>query len=175
MDNTKSDCSTQDLVPSACHYEQQMRDLQVKYHPDCPNEDAILPPAKHGDVGFDLKLWIEEPGGILNILPQRMVNIRTGVHIKLPTGYWGDIRSRSSTFAKRKLFVMNGTIDEGYTGEISIFIWNPTLDAHELRNGDRLAQLVIIPRIVPQLNVVEELPITDRGTSGFGSTDEEKK
>jgi dUTP pyrophosphatase len=154
--------------------------LMVRVHPECPNESPILPPAKPGDVGYDLKVWIE-PGmyqgdgqfiaGEFVINPQKMVNIRTGVYVKLPEGYWGDIRPRSSTFAKRKLFIMGGTIDEGYTGEISIFIWNPTLEPHPVHNGDRLAQLVITPRVTPPIEVVGDLPETARGDSGFGSTD----
>lgn len=143
--------------------------LLVRVHDECKNKDAISYPKKSGDVGYDLKLWIPEGEFVIN--PQRMMNIRTGVFIKIPEGHWGDIRSRSSTFSKRHLFVMGGTIDEGYTGEISVYVWNPTLDPHSVRNGDRLAQLVICPRVAPQIAVVNELPVTDRGESGFGSTD----
>lgn len=142
--------------------------LMVRVHPECPNDSPILAPAKAGDVGYDLKVWIQEEKLIVN--PQKMINIRTGVYVKLPEGYWGDIRPRSSTFAKRKLFIMGGTIDEGYTGEISIFIWNPTLEPHPIKNGDRLAQLVITPRVTPPIEIVGDLPNTERGESGFGST-----
>lgn len=143
--------------------------LLVRVHQDCNNEDPISLPAKDGDVGYDLKAWV--PEGHIVIMPQKMFNIRTGVSFKLPHGYWGDIRPRSSTFAKRKLFVMGGTIDEGYTGEISIFVWNPTLEPHTVRDGDRLAQLVILHRNTPEIEVVRDLPDTVRGSSGFGSTD----
>jgi len=146
-----------------------MNSLMVRIHPECDNIDPILSPLKDGDVGYDLKLWIPETIYIVN--PQKMINIRTGVHIKLSTAYCCEIRSRSSTFAKRKLFIMGGTIDEGYTGELSIFIWNPTLEAHTVTNGDRLAQLVIHKRYVPNIEFVSDLPVTSRGASGFGSTD----
>lgn len=149
-------------------------ELMVYVHPDCKNNNPISYPAKDGDVGYDLKVWLTEYGHTIDeitINPQRMINVRTGVSIKLPHGTWGDIRSRSSTFATRKLFIMNGTIDEGYTGELSIFIWNPTLEPHIVKNGDRLAQLVICPRLVPTINKIDKLPTTDRGISGFGSTD----
>jgi dUTP pyrophosphatase len=142
--------------------------LMIRTHPECKNKDPISYPAKEGDVGYDLKSWV--PEGKMTILPQRIVNIRTGVYIKLPEGYWGDIRPRSSTFAKRSLFVMGGTIDTGYTGEISVFIWNPTLEPHDVENNDRLAQLVIIPRFTPPIQLVNDLPATVRGDSGFGST-----
>lgn len=142
--------------------------LMVRVHPECPNENPISAPAKPGDVGYDLKIWLQSDTDTIN--PQKMINIRTGVYVKLPEGYWGDIRPRSSTFAKRNLFIMGGTIDEGYTGEISIFIWNPTLEPHPIHNGDRLAQLVITPRVTPSIEVVGDLPSTARGESGFGST-----
>lgn len=143
--------------------------LLVKIHPDCKNPSPIAPPAKDGDVGMDLKCWILE--GKLVIKPHEMLDIRTGVFIKLPSGYWADIRPRSSTFAKRKLFIMGGTIDCGYTGEISIYIWNPTNEPHEVINGDRLAQLVVGQIFTPKIEMVDRLPITDRADTGFGSTD----
>ncbi|MCK5611397.1 dUTP diphosphatase [Candidatus Pacearchaeota archaeon] len=143
--------------------------LMVWVHPDCPNKDPILAPTKRGDVGYDLKAWVENGDGIV-VNPQEMTNVRTGVFLKLPPLCWGDIRPRSSTFAKRKLFVMGGTIDGGYVGEISVFIWSPTLKGQTIHNGDRLAQLVIMPRITPPIQLVDELPQTERGDSGFGST-----
>jgi len=142
--------------------------ILVRIHPDCPNDEPILSPAKEGDVGYDLKVWIED--GDVIIPPQEMKNFRTGVFVKLPSSHWGNIRPRSSTFAKRKLFVMGGTIDEGYIGEISVFIWNPTMEAQTISNGDRLAQLIIMPKITPPIEIVDRLPATKRGDSGFGST-----
>lgn len=145
--------------------------LMVRIHPECPNISPILSPAKPGDVGYDLKTWIMGNEETFIVNPQKMVNVHTGVYVKLPEGYWGEIRPRSSTFAKRKLFVMGGTIDEGYTGELLVFIWNPTLEPHPIHDGDRLAQLVIHSRVVPPIEIVGDLPNTTRGMSGFGSTD----
>ena len=101
-----------------------------------------------------------------------MMDLHTGVYIKLPEGTWGDIRPRSSTFARRQLFVMGGTIDTGFVGQLSIFTWNPTNKEHIVKNGDRLAQLVIHQKTVVPFLMVDELPDTTRGESGFGSTDE---
>ena len=148
-------------------------ELMVRIHPDCKNDTPILTPAKPGDVGYDLRAWVENEAGVITINPQRMVNIRTGVFVKLPEGYWGDIRSRSSTFLKRNLFVMSATIDNGYTGEQSTVVWNPTLDPHQVQNGDRLAQLVVLPSFTPKIHIVENLPVTKRGATGFGSTNKE--
>lgn len=147
-----------------------MEELMVRIHPGCPNKDPICPPAKEGDVGFDLRVWIED-GGTFAIKPQQMSNIRTGVFIKLPNNCWGNIRPRSSTFAKHELFIMGGTIDSGYTGELSIYTWNPTNNTVIVNNGDRLAQLIICPRIVPKILLIDDLPHTQRGSTGFGSTD----
>ena len=144
--------------------------LLVKIHPDCKNPSPISKPAKDGDVGYDLKIWSDTENPII-IKPHEMLDIRTGVFIKLPDGYWADIRPRSSTFAKRKLFIMGGTIDSGYTGEISVYIWNPTNEPHEVSNGDRLAQLVIGRIFTPRIEMVDRLPITVRADTGFGSTD----
>jgi dUTP pyrophosphatase len=144
--------------------------LMVRIHPDCPHKNPILPPVKPGDVGYDLLLWTENSHNGVRIEPHEMMNIRTGVYIKIPEGYWGAIRPRSSTFARKKLFVMGGTIDEGYTGEISIFIWNPMNKECKVENGDRLAQLVLMKRYTPDIEIVGELPKTERGESGFGSS-----
>ncbi|KKM15449.1 hypothetical protein LCGC14_1695980 [marine sediment metagenome] len=143
--------------------------LMIRIHPNCPHKDPILPPAKVGDAGFDLKIWLENQNPEY-IPPREMMNIRTGVYLKIPEGYWGAIRPRSSTFAKRKLLVMGGTIDEQFTGEISIFVWNPMDEVCEIRDGDRLAQLLLIPRFTPDIIKVGELPATERSDSGFGST-----
>lgn len=180
-------------------------DFLVKIDPDCSNCNPISMPAKKGDVGYDLKVWIESE--VINnkssfcsinyiarnsaayiyprtdlsmdnenpsvfILPQSMLNIRTGVCVKLPEGYWGSINPRSSTFAKRKLFIMGGIIDEGYIGELSIFIWNPTQESIQIFNGERLAQLIISSRVTPKINIVDQLPQTERGVTCFGSTDQ---
>jgi dUTP pyrophosphatase len=156
-----------------------MQTLKIKVDPECCNKDPILPPAKPGDVGYDLVSWIpkplswphgEEPIGKLVIQPGEMKNIPVGVSIKLPPGTWGSIRPRSSTFAKRQLFVMGGTIDEQYIGPLYIYVWNPGPDEHVVVNGDRLAQLVIMPKIVPAIEVTDDLGASERGVTGFGST-----
>ena len=144
-------------------------DLMIRVHPDCPHNDPILSPAREGDAGYDLRVWIDT-GHPTVLRPHEMSNFRTGVYVKIPEGYWGAIRPRSSTFAKKQLLVMGGTIDEGYTGEISIFIWNPMNNSISVEDGDRLAQLLLIPRFTPPIKIVGQLPETQRGTEGFGST-----
>ena len=144
--------------------------LQVLVNKDCPNKITICKPAKSGDAGFDLVSWIDTKTGKVTIYPHTMVNIRTGMSIKIPRGYWGDIRPRSSTFMKKHLLVMNSVIDEGYVGEISYVVWNPSSNSICINNGDRVAQLVILPRITPSIRYVNRLPNTSRSNAGFGST-----
>lgn len=144
--------------------------LLVRVHPDCPHKDPILPPAKYGDAGYDIRVWVENKDKKKILEPNSSDNIRTGVFVKIPDGYWGSIRPRSSTFAKKKIDIMDGTIDSGYTGEISIYLRNPLNVPVEVSDGDKLAQLVIIKKNTPAIKFVNELPITDRGSSGFGST-----
>jgi dUTP pyrophosphatase len=144
--------------------------LKVRIHPDCPNKDPITSPAKPGDVGMDLKCWIDTSKEYVRIPPHQMMNIRTGVFIELPPKYWAEVKPRSSTFAKRQLFVMGGIIDTAYRGELSVFVWNPSSEVHTVHNGDRLAQLIIMKKNMLQIQMVKTLTKTHRNSSGFGST-----
>ena len=142
--------------------------LQVKVLEDAPFKPPELKPAKEGDVGLDLVLCIKEDKVV--VPAQGFVNVSTGLAVKLPWGTWGSIRPRSSTFAKKRLFIMDGTIDENYTGELRIFIFNPNKYDVILEKGIRLAQLVVHPRVKFTVFYTDELPKTERGDSGFGST-----
>jgi dUTP pyrophosphatase len=95
--------------------------------------------------------------------------IRTGIAVKIPDGYFGLIGNRSS-MGKRGLIVMGAIIDSSYTGELMIMLTNNTDEPHRIEAGDKIAQLLILP--VPQVTVkvVDELPNTARGQSGFGSS-----
>jgi len=144
--------------------------LKVKIDPRCPNKEPICSPAKPGDTGLDIRIWVDNKKGEVNIPPHTMMDITTGASIALPKGYWGSIKSRSSTFAKRHLFVMDGIIDEAYRGTLSVYVWNPNDQGHLVKTGDRLAQLIILPRTVPKIKIVKKLSKTKRNKTGFGST-----
>jgi len=125
-----------------------------------------------GDVGLDLEVWFpkNKPESLV-IMPFAFAWLPTGLKIKVDENCWGCIRPRSSTFMKRKLFVMEGTIDSGYTGDLFIVAFNPSLTAVTVTNGDRLAQLIPIPKFsIVDIQFVTELPLTMRGNRGFGST-----
>jgi dUTP pyrophosphatase len=134
----------------------------------CPISLPIKPPAYEGDIGFDLGAAIEEPSMV--VPPHGFVDVPTFVRIELPKRTWGDIRPRSSTFAKRRLVVMGGTIDNGYRGLLSVFIYNPNPTPVTFDRGDYLAQLVIMHSVVPSMKLEDILPESQRGQAGFGSS-----
>ncbi len=105
------------------------------------------------------------------IWPFCTADMDTGFDIKVPDGHWGTIKSRSSTFKLRRLVVFEGVIDPGYTGMLSVLVWNPTFIPKIVRSGDRLGQLLIHKHIECVTTIVNNMPQTSRGTKGFGSTE----
>lgn len=125
---------------------------------------------KKGDVGFDLEVWSKESDSVF-LKAQSFTNVPTGLRIKVGDNSWGMITSRSSTFIKRKLIVMQGTIDCGYTGDLFVTVYNPNENWVQLHNGESIAQLIPIPMFIDvKVTIVEEMPETERGSTGFGST-----
>lgn len=142
--------------------------LQYMIEPGCPIEVPIKAPAYDGDVGYDLGVAIKDS---TMILPAgAFIDLPTYVRVELPSGMWGDIRPRSSTFSRRKLMVLGGTIDNGYRGLLSVFVFNPNQTDITIHQGDYLAQLVLCPIITPPLEKVSELSVSQRGDKGFGSS-----
>jgi len=129
----------------------------------------VLKRAVSGDVGFDLEVCVKGEETI-EIPPQGFVDIPVGLAIKVPDDAWGMITGRSSTFARRQLLVMQGIIDSGYTGPLYVFVYNFGQEPCEVSNGDRLAQLILVPKYETNVKCVTDLPETSRGENGFGST-----
>lgn len=127
---------------------------------------ATMPSRAHEtDAGLDL-FCIR--GGIVWPWGSRVFD--TGVHIELPPGTWGKIESKSGLNVKRNIVSCGGTIDEGYTGSIKVKLYNLGWKPYRFRDGDKIAQLVILPYIAPELEWADSLEETARGDSGFGST-----
>lgn len=125
-------------------------------------------PKKKGDVGYDM--YCTEDIEIPAYKGKKDVrNVPSGLSMKLPEGYWAEIRPRSST-AKRGLEVTMNTIDNGYTGPLFTQVRNLGNRKIKIKAGERLAQIVIHKIHTPKVEVVNELPETERGDSGFGST-----
>lgn len=139
--------------------------LLVKY--DDPGAFPTLQFAKPGDAGIDLVSTIDSI-----VWGHDSVSVPTGVSVKIPDGYVGIIKARSSTFVKKGLFVVEGVIDSGYTGPLFTILWNPSPLEKRISRGDRLAQLLLMPVLNGPgvIQTVAELPETARGDSGFGST-----
>ena len=97
------------------------------------------------------------------------VTIDTGVHVEIPEGYVGLIKSKSGLNVKHGL-TAEGVIDAHYTGSICVKLYNHTPIEHHFDAGDKIAQLVIVPCLLPELELVDKLEETDRGDNGFGST-----
>lgn len=95
--------------------------------------------------------------------------IDTGVHVEIPAGYVGMLKSKSGLNVKHNL-TSEGVIDAGYTGSIVVKLYNHGNSHVKISKGQKITQLVIMPIITPDLEVVEELEETERGAGGFGST-----
>ena len=133
-----------------------------KLHPN-----AILP--TYGSAcaaGADLYACLEEA---VSILPGQTVKIPTGLAMEIPEGYVGLIKSKSGLNVKHGL-TAEGVIDAHYTGSIRVKIYNHTSQSYRFKAGDKIAQLVIVPCLLPTLELVNSLEETDRGENGFGST-----
>lgn len=120
------------------------------------------------DAGFDLRL-VES----VLVPPGEGVDVKTGLAVAIPTGWYGRIVGRSSALRKRGLLVVEGTIDSGYRGELFSYVFNLGLDSKEfihLEAGESIAQLIVLP--VPSIDwqVVDDLVPSARGEGGFGST-----
>ena len=95
--------------------------------------------------------------------------VNTGVHIEIPEGYVGMVKSKSGLNINKGL-TAEGVIDAGYTGSIRVKLYNHSPFPRHFKSGEKIAQLVLLPIITPDLVRAEILSETDRGNNGFGST-----
>lgn len=143
--------------------------------------DSILP--THGSAeaaGYDLYAYI--PGAeaytsvngknSIMIAPHTMKKVSAGIAMSIPQGYFGGIFARSGLSTKQGLRPANctGVIDSDYTGPVIVALYNDSDMTQFVFHGDRIAQLVILPYQEVAFEEVEELRVTERADSGFGST-----
>lgn len=95
--------------------------------------------------------------------------LNTGVHVEIPPGYVGMIKSKSGMNINHGI-QCEGVIDCGYTGSIMVNLINNRANALWVKKGQKIAQLVILPIVTPELELVDCLDDTERGNNGFGST-----
>ena len=129
------------------------------------DDGAHMPTRAHStDAGLDLYSPVD-----VMIMPQASAVIDTGVHVELPPGSVGFLKSKSGLNVKHGI-LGEGVIDAGYTGSIRVKLYNHGEEGYYIQRGDKITQLVILPVILPDLNQVEKLDDTERGCGGFGST-----
>ncbi|MBK7888654.1 MAG: dUTP diphosphatase [Bacteroidetes bacterium] len=120
-------------------------------------------------AGMDLRANIEEP---VMVSPLQRVIIPTGLFIELPVGCEAQVRPRSGLAWKHGITVLNspGTIDADYRGEIKVILVNLSQEPFEIKNGERIAQMVIAKHERVEWSETSDLQDTSRGAGGFGST-----
>lgn len=129
------------------------------------DEGAKMPTRAHPlDAGLDL--YAMEDG---YIRANQSRTFSTGAHIAIPEGAVGLVKSKSGLMCNHGI-ITDGTIDSHYTGPIKVCLFNHGGSKYEVKKGDKIAQLVIVPCLLPELELVDSLEETDRGDNGFGST-----
>lgn len=120
-------------------------------------------------AGMDLRAALQEP---FELKPARRALIPTGLKMALPEGYEAQIRPRSGLAYRNGITMLNtpGTIDADYRGEVKVLAVNLGQEPFTIEHGDRIAQMVISPVVQGDVKEVDELPETERGSGGFGST-----
>ena len=141
-------------------------DLQVKLlRPDARPPERTRP----GDAGYDLRCI--EP---FALAPGERRLVPTGVAIALPTGVAGLVVPRSGLAIEHGISVVNGPglVDPNYRGELRVILVNLGAERFEAAAGDRIAQLLLVPFVTPDVSVVDQLPPSPdgRGENGFGSS-----
>lgn len=126
---------------------------------------AKMPTRAHElDAGLDLY-----SRDCITIFPGMSCKFDTGVHVAIPAGYVGMVKSKSGLNVNHGL-TSEGVIDSGYTGSIVVKLYNHGRNPVLIEQGQKISQLVILPIITPELELVDSLEETDRGAGGFGST-----
>ncbi len=134
------------------------------------DKEVITPKYKtDGSSGVDLSAFLEKK---VVIKPNSSELIPTGLQVAIPEELEIQIRPRSGLAAKESIGVLNspGTIDSDYRGELKIILFNHGKEDFIINNGDRIAQMVLVPIVKMEFEEVDSLPNTVRGQGGFGST-----
>jgi dUTP pyrophosphatase len=122
-----------------------------------------------GASGMDLFAYLEKE---VTLEPGERKMIPTGIAVAIPEGFEGQVRPRSGLAIQKGIGIVNGpgTIDSDYRGEINVLLINFGKEPFTIRNGERIAQMVISPVLRATLEEVDELPVTQRQGGGFGHT-----
>lgn len=120
-------------------------------------------------AGYDLYACVDDT---VTINPHQTVKIGTGLSFELPNGTFAGIFARSGLATKEGLRPANcvGCCDADYRGEYIVALHNDSEDVRYVNNGDRIAQMILLPYIEMEFNELDNLTDTERGSNGFGST-----
>ena len=138
--------------------------------------DTMIVPTKAHDTDACFDIYADalsfRSDGEIRIAPHETVIIPTGFATNIPHAYWGAIFARNKLATKQRLRPANcvAVIDESYTGEWKVPLYNDSEDIRVIHHGDRIAQFTLLPYYDIQLEEVDELDETDRGSGGFGSS-----
>ena len=133
-------------------------------------ENATIPTRGSASAaGYDLYACLDAP---VTVAPHATAMIGTGLSIAVPEGYFGAVFARSGLASKKGLRPANcvGVCDSDYRGEYIVALHNDGEEARVIEHGERIAQLVVIPSLAVEFDLVDELDETERGAGGFGST-----
>ena len=129
------------------------------------DEGAFAPTTAHAaDAGYDIRTPID-----FWVVSGHHATVDTGVHIQIPEGYVGFLKSKSGLNVKHSI-TGEGVIDSGYTGSIQVKLYNHSPQSKYFERGDKIIQIVLLPIIKPDMVIVDSLEETERGDGGFGST-----
>ena len=129
------------------------------------DEGAFAPTRAHStDAGLD----IYSPYKMV-VLKNSSATIDTGVHVEIPKGFVGMLKSKSGLNVNFSI-TSEGVIDSGYTGSIKVKLYNHGMNNYVVSRGDKISQLVVMPCVLCDVELVEDLAETERGENGFGST-----
>jgi dUTP pyrophosphatase len=144
---------------------------EISFINNSNNPDPVY--AHTGDSGFDIRANLGDTESQLILRSFERSLIPTGLHFEIPKGYDMEIKSRSGLAVKYGITVLSGTIDQNYTGEIKVLLFNSGKEDFIINHGDRIAQALIRPIITNEtgvLNRVNSLIETNRKDNGFGSS-----
>lgn len=126
---------------------------------------AFLPVREHStDAGLDVRAY---KGGVVRAGKSRV--FRTGLHVELPPGTAGLFVSKSGLMMKHDI-TSTGLVDEGYSGEVMVKLFNHSNEDYRVHDGDKIGQLVVVPVMYEPITIVSEIDESGRGSCGFGST-----
>lgn len=138
------------------------------------DEGAFMPERAHDlDAGYDIRTPVD---AVINCTRTNIYGtyighgtIDTGIHVEIPKNHVGFLKAKSGLNVNHGI-IGEGVIDAGYTGSIKVKLYNLSDRGYEFKRGDKIIQLVILPILTPELEQVDSLDETDRGSNGFGSS-----